>query len=166
MTDIKLDSKVSAHAAASLERYATKLYNRPGMRIVGVVEFVHVERTQPAPDVDKQPSVKLRMSGLEIANPEQEDAVRQAQEALYLHRSAQGTLGEGGDVELSERTIKLTGGLLHAIEAARMRVAVRAFADQCRRALAVEKITVAEMRHELDAIAQGLEQVLAGESGD
>ncbi len=162
MIGIKLDGKLSAQAGGSLERHAQTLYSRPGMRLVGVVELRHVERTEPAPDEDKESSVKLRISALEIANPEQEDAVRQAMEALYLHRSAYGTLDEAGDVQLAERTLTLTGGLLHALEAARMRVAVRYWADQCRRALAVDAITVTEMRHELDAVAAGLEQVLAG----
>lgn len=165
MIGIKLDAKVSARAGIALERYAERLYNRPGGRVIGVVELRHVERTQPAPDEDKEPTVKLRMSGLEIASPEQEDALRQAMEALHLHHSAQGTLGEYGDVELSERTIKLTGGQLNAIEAARMRVAVAHWAHQCRRALAVEQITVAEMRHELDALAAGLESVLRPDDG-
>lgn len=166
MTAIKLDSKFSANADAALERHAGPLYNRPGVRIVGVVELAHVERTQPAPDEDKEPSVKLRVTHLEVANPEQEDAIRQAMEALYLHRTAQGTLGEGGDIELSERTIRLTGGLLHALEAARLRVAVAHWADQSRRALAVAQITAAEMRHELDAVAAGLEAALRGEAGE
>lgn len=162
MIAIKLDGKLSAHAGLSLERHAQTLYNRPGMRVVGVVELRHVERTQPAPEEDKEPKVTLRVAALEVANPEQEDALRQAMEALYLHRSAQGTLDESGDVQLAERTLTRTGGLMHAIEAARMRVAVSHFADQARRALSVEQITVAEMRHELDAIAAGLEQVLTG----
>ncbi len=160
MTVIKLDTKPAANAALALERHAQKLYGRPGVRIVGVCELAHVERTQPAPDEDKEPSVKLRVTHLEVANPEQEDAIRQAMEALYLHRSAQGTLGEDGDIALSERTIKLTGGVLNAVEAARMRTAVTHWAGQCRRALGVPNVTVAEMRHELDAIAEGLEAVL------
>lgn len=166
MIGIKLDAKLTATAGGALERHAGKLYARPGMRIVGVVELRHVERVQPAPDEDKEPAVKLRITQLEVANADQEDAVREAMQALYLHRNAQGTLDEAGDVDLADRTVRMTGGLLHAIEAARMRVAVGLWADQCRRALAVEKITVAEMRHELDAVAQGLERVLRGEPAD
>jgi len=164
VTVIKIDGKPAANALLALERHAQKLYARPGVRVVGVVELRHVERTQPAPDEDKEQSVKLRMSHLEIAGPEQEDAIRQAMEALFIQRTAQGTLSEAGDVELSERTIKLTGGLLHALEAARLRVAVAHWAGQARRALAVPNITVAEMRHEVDALAAGLEQVLAANS--
>jgi cobyrinic acid a,c-diamide synthase len=163
---IKLDSKMSATAGGALERHAAALYTRRGMRVVGVVELRHVERTEPAPDEDKEPSVKLRITGLEIANQDQEDVLREAMSALYLHRNAQGVLDEQGDIDLADRTLTMTGGLLHAIEAARMRVAVAHWADQCRRALAVDQITVAEMRHELDAVAQGLERVLRGEPAD
>jgi hypothetical protein len=160
MTVIKLDSTLAGNASLALERHAQKLYARPGVRIVGVVELRHVERTQPAPEESKDQSVKLRLTHLEIANPEQEDAIRQAMEALYLHRSAQGTLGEHGDIELADRTIRLTGGLLHAMEAARLQVAVRHWADQARRALATPGATAAELRHELDAVAAGLEAAL------
>ncbi|MFV2094853.1 hypothetical protein ACFHW1_05090 [Micromonospora sp. LOL_014] len=165
MTAIKIDGKPAVAAGYALERYGAQLYARPGMRIVGVVELRHVERTQPAPDEDKEASVKLRITGLEIAGPEQEDAIRQAQEALYRHRTAYGTLGEDGEIALSEQTIKLTGGLLDAIEAARMRVAVAHWATAGRRALGVEQITTTEMRHELDAIVSGLESVLTPDAG-
>ena len=160
MTVIRLDSKVSTNAGEALLRHAGRLYNRPGVRIVGVAELAHVERTQPAPDEDKEPSVKLRITHLEIANPEQEDVLRRAMEALYLHRTATGTLGEDGDVELSERTITLTGGELNAVEAARMRVAMRHWADYARRVLSLTNATTVELRHELEAIASGMESVI------
>jgi hypothetical protein len=163
---IKLDPKITAAAGNALERHAGKLYDRPGMRLVGVVELRHVERTQPAPDEDKEPGVKLRITTLEIANPDQEDTIRDAQRALYVHRNAQGTLDEAGDIDLADRTLKMTGGLLHAIESARMRVAAGHWADYARRAAAVERATAPELRHELEAIAKGLERVLRGEPAD
>lgn len=167
MIAIKLDSKPTTAAGDSLSRYAQDLYRRPGMTLVGVVELRHVERTQPAPDEDKEPAVKLRITALEIANPGQEDTLRDAQRALYLHRNAQGTLDESGDIELADRTLKLTGGMLHAIEAARYEVAVRGWADHARRALAVNGSTANELRAELRKLADGLELVLRGEpAGD
>lgn len=165
MTQIKLDDKPGASALLALEPHAQQLYARPGVRIIGIAELAHVERTQPAPDEDKEPSVKLRVAALEIANAEQEDVLRQAMNALYRHRTAYGTLNEHGEVAVADSVLKSTAGLLDAIEAARMRVAVRHWADQCRRALAVQAITVTEMRHELDAIAAGLEQVLRPDGG-
>lgn len=166
MIAIKLDGKLSTAAGGSLERHASSLYSRPGARLVGVVELRHVERTQPAPDEDKEASVKLRITGLEIANDEQEDTIRRAMEALYIHRSSRGTLDEDGAVELADQTLRLTEGMLHAIEAARLQVGARAFAEQCRRALAVQGATAAELRHELEAVAKGLERVLRGEPAE
>lgn len=166
MTAIKLDGKLATSAAVSLERYAGQLYGRPGMTLVGVVELRHVERTQPAPDEDKEPAVKLRITALEIANPEQEDTLREAQRALYLHRNAQGTLDESGDIDLADRTLKMTGGLLHAIESARYEVGVRGWAEHARRALAVNGSTANELRHELSTIAAGLERLLRGEPAE
>jgi len=161
---IKLDGKLTA--GDSLARHAQNLYRRPGMRLVGVVELRHVERTQPAPDEDKEASVKLRITGLEVANAEQEDTLRKAMEALYIHRTAHGTLDDAGAVELSERTLEMTGDLLHAIEAARLNVGAAHFADYARRAAAVANATVAELRHELEAVAKGLERVLRGEPAE
>lgn len=166
MIGIKLDGKLTATAGGALERYAGKLYARPGMRLVGVVELRHVERVQPAPDEDKDPAVKLRVTSLEIANPDQEDTIREAMQALYLHRNAQGALDEQGDIDLADRTLKMTGGMLHAIESARLRVAAGHWADYARRAAAVERATAAELRHELEQIAAGLERVLRGEPAD
>lgn len=166
MISIKLDSKLTKSAFASLERYTTKLYGRPGMALVGVVELSHVERTQPAPDQDKEPSVKLRITGLEIANPDQEDTLRDAQRALYVHRNAQGTLDEDGDIELADRTLKMTGGLLHAIESARYEVGVRGWAEHARRAIAVNGSTANELRAELRKVAEGLERLLRGEPAE
>ncbi|MEU5939388.1 hypothetical protein ABZ807_09375 [Micromonospora sp. NPDC047548] len=166
MTAIKLDSKLSAQADTSLEPYAGKLYSRPGMALVGVVELRHVERTQPAPDEEKAPSVKLRITALEIANQGQEETLREAQRALYLHRNAQGTLDESGDIELADRTLKMTGNMLHAIEAARYEVGVRGWAEHARRAMAVSGSTANELRAELRKVAQGLERLLRGEPAE
>lgn len=149
MTTIKLDSKPATAAGDALAPHATRLYANPGVRILGVVELAHVERTEPAPDEDREPSVKLRISHLEIANSEQEDALRTAQRALYLNRTAQGTLGEDGDIELSKHTLSLTAGILASVEASRLRVALDHWAVYARRVLNTSNVTISEMRHEL-----------------
>jgi hypothetical protein len=161
MTIAKIEGKPSAAAAAGLEPWIQPLYAAPSKRVLGVLELAHILRTQPAPDADKEPEVKLRITHLEIARPEQEAPIREALRALYLHRTASGTLDEDGQLELSKSTLELTGGLLHALEAARLRAAVIHWHQQCRRVLGVNEITVTEMRHELDTIADGLSAVLA-----
>lgn len=49
---------------------------------------------------------------------------------------------------------------MHALEAARLRAAVVHWQEQCRRVLSIAEVTVTEMRHELDTIAEGLSAVL------
>jgi hypothetical protein len=164
VTIAKIEGKPAAAAAAGLEPWVAPLYATPSKRVIGVVELAHVLRTQPAPDADKEAEVRLRITHLEIARPEQEDALRQALLALHLHRTAYGTLNEDGELQLSESTLSLTAGQLHALEAARLRAAVAHWYSQCRRVLAVPEITVSEMRHELDTIADGLAAVLAATS--
>lgn len=166
MTAIKLDSKFATAAADALEPLTGKIYAKPGMRIVGVVELAHVERTQPAPDADKEASVKLQIKHLEIANPQQETVVRDALRALYLHRTAQGTLNDEGEVELSRQTLEDAAGLLHAIEAARLRTLLRHWLDYSRRVQNDHKLTTAQLHNEITTIADGLSAALrADENG-
>lgn len=160
MTKIRLESSVSTSASLALEQLASKLYASPGIRIVGVVELRHTERLQPAPETDKEPAVKMQVSALEIARDEQEDALRRAMRALYMHRTATGTIDEDGAVELSESTLRLAAGELHALEAARLRAALSHWADYAHRVLHTQGITYAEMCAELRAVVNGLDQAL------
>lgn len=156
MTTLKLDSKMTTAAKAAIEPLIGQLYATPGMHIIGIVELAHVDRLQVAPGGDKEEFVKTRIVALEVANEKQEDALRQAMAALHLHRTAYGTVTEDADVELSERTLELTGNLLHAIEAARLRSAALHWEQYARRVLAVKEPTTTELLHELAAIADGL----------
>lgn len=160
MTALKIDGKPTSSARAGIEGYIPALYASPGKRVVGVIELEHVERTEPAPGADREPSVKVRMSALEIANPEQEDQVRAALRALYLHRTAAGKLTEDGEVELSEQTLERCAGLLHAIEAARLRAVVGHFRTYIASALRVENPSVTELQHELATVGDGLAAAL------
>lgn len=160
MTALQLDSKMTTAAKGAIEPLIGQLYATPGMRIVGVIELAHLERTQVAPGGDKEEKVKVRITALEIANEKQEDALRQAMRALHLHRTAYGTVTEDADVELSERTLEMTGGLLHAIEAARLRSACLHWEQYARKVLAVKEPTTTELLHELAAVADGLGAVL------
>lgn len=156
MTTVKLDAKLATNAQQGLEPLVATLYSRPGVRIVGVIELAHVERTQPAPDEDKEASVKLQVKHLEIARDDQEEILREALRALYLHRTATGTVTEDSDVELSERTLNLVEGHLHAAEVARLRVAVLHWAEYAQRLQRIQNASVTELMHELRAIADGL----------
>lgn len=165
---LKLDTKMSTAAEDVLGQLAHQLYDKPGARLVGVVEIAHIERTQPAPDTDAEASVKVRISSLEIGREEQEHHLREAMRALYLHRTARGTITEAGDVELSDRTIELTGGVLHAVEAARLRAVARHWGEYARSvSRSNHPLVASELLHELQTIADGLDAAVYGvvESG-
>jgi len=121
MIALKLDSKLSGNATVSLHDLSSVLFHKPDMRIVGVVELAPVERAIPAPGEDKDPTVKVAIKAIEIGRGEQEHHLRQAMDALYRHRTATGTIDDELRPQLSQRTVELTGGVLDAVEAARLR---------------------------------------------
>lgn len=157
MTKVKLDGTPSGNAIIAFADLTNALFRKQGMRIIGVCELTHVERTEPAPDEDKEGSVKLRLTGLEIARGDQEDHLRKAMDALYRHRTASGTIDEELDPQLSERTLEMTGDLLDAVEAARLRVALTAWADNIDKVVR-GNLTAAQAVGELRTVARGLRQ--------
>lgn len=160
MTVLKFDAKVGASAANSLEPHIRPIYDRPGASLLAIVEFRHIERTQPAPDADKDPSVKVRLTSIEIPNRDQEGAVREAQRALYLQRTASGTLDDEGLFHLSDTTLKHISGLLHEIEVARLRAGLRHWVSYIARVNANATLTISEIKHELDEISRGMDALL------
>lgn len=160
MTTLKVQGKPGQAAQAALAPHIGTLYANPGKRIVGVVELAHIERTQPAPESDKDASVTMRITSLEIPNADQEDTIRQAQRALHMQRTAFGTLNEAGEMELAERTLQLTGGMLNAIETARLRASLSHWMNYARRCVDNEKLTLSEVRNELRTVADGMSSAL------
>lgn len=164
MTKARIIPKPRANAEAGLEPFIPGLYAKPGREVVGFIGLRHVERTEVVDDAGT-PTVSLAITTLELANPHLEDAVREGMRALYRHRTASGTLDSStGDLRLSENTIKRTGGVLDALEAARLSAATRHFATIARQAVN-EKDPVA-MRDALRLIARGLEAAERGEEAD
>lgn len=159
MTTIKIEAKPSAAATNALARHAEALYQTPGSRRVAIIELARVGRYQPDEEVDKDSTVNLRLVQLEIASPDQEEYLRQAMLALHLHRTAAGTLMED-QVALDPRTLQEVASHLDRAEVARLRVGLLHWAEQARRALRVPEMSVSEARHELDAIATGLQALL------
>lgn len=151
MTTLKIDGKPTSSARDGIESHISALYATPGKRLVGVIELEHVERTEPAPGADREASVRVRMSALEIANPDQEDQVRAALRALHT---------EEGDVELAESTLERCAGMLHAIEAARLRTAVTHWQSYTRSVLNLKNPSTTELQHELATIGDGLAAAL------
>lgn len=166
-TKVKLDSKLGGPASAAIEPLAKTLYDKQGVRIVGIVELMHVERTQPAPDEDTDPSVKLAIKHLELARGgEHEEWVRKAMRALYLQRSAQGTLDEAHEVELSERTLEQVADLLQGVENARLRTVVSYWGEYAARCARMQQPTAAQLQNELATVGKALQGALRWSTGD
>ncbi|MFE2936684.1 hypothetical protein [Streptomyces sp. NPDC059278] len=93
--DVKFDSKVLADVAEALEPHTTAMFKNRHGRWMAVVELAHVERTEPGPDEDKAPAVKVRVVGIEVAGDEISGGrLRQLQRDMYDRRTSGGTLFE------------------------------------------------------------------------
>lgn len=160
MTKFKFDSQMSVAATDALAPHIRSIYDRPGSTVLFIGEAKHVERTQPAPDADGDPSVKARIIHLEIPNKDQEGAIREAARALHLQRTAMGTLDEEGQLILSQGTLKRISGLLHEVEVSRLRAGLDHWVKYAARVNS-QTLTVSEMAHEVDLIAGGLAALLA-----
>jgi len=162
MTDIKIEGKLGGHAAEALALHAGPMFARLGSTRMVIAVLKSATRQDVAADEDKKQSVNLRVQSLEVANPDQEDAVRRCLEALHLHRTAYGTLTEDLDVDLSASVIEATGGELNAIEAARLKVAIDRWTEHLRRVTTQSKITQTQMRNEIETAVKGLRAAVEG----
>jgi len=160
VTVLKIQGKPSTAAMQALAPHVARVYARSGVRIMAVVELAHTERTEPAADAEKEPSVTMRITSLEVPTPDQEGAIREVQRALFIARTAVGTLDEGGELELSKQTLKDAGGVVRDLMLARLAAGVHHWRTYVRRIAASDKLTVGELHHELDAIVEGLDAVL------
>jgi hypothetical protein len=158
--DIKIDGKLGAGADAALSDHAKALYDKPGSRRVGIIELRRDYGLAPDPSGSKKAVVGLAIAGLEIAGPDQEGAVREAQKTLYMQRTAKGTLDEEGQIQLTQDTVRLLGGVLNDIELARLRAAVERWTTEIHNAIHSKTLTDGEIRHELDRIHAGLTRAL------
>ncbi|MFF9310155.1 hypothetical protein ACF1BS_04510 [Streptomyces sp. NPDC014748] len=160
MTQMKFDPRVSASAQEALEPHVRPMYDSPGSRRMAIIEFAAIERTEPAPGTEKEPSVRVRIVGLELPNKEQEGAVREAQRFLHLQRTARGTFDDDGQLELSDSTLRLTGGMLAYLETARLRAGLEHWREYAVRLMRGPDLTVTEMRHEMQVLSDGLTALL------
>jgi hypothetical protein len=132
------------------------MYDRPGRGWIVIAEVQQVERTEPAPNADKDRSVTMRITSCEVPTGDQEHSVREVMRALFVERTATGTLTEDGELQLAKQTIKDAAGItqLHAI--ARLSAGIHHWQQYVARVCGNQKLTAGELRHELDAIRDGL----------
>jgi hypothetical protein len=161
MPDIKIEGKIGGAAAAAIEPHAKALYDKPGVRVVAVVELAHSERTQPAPDSEKNASVKLRISGLELPSKEQAETIREVMQALHFQRTAAGTLEEDGSITLSQPTLDMAVTMLSGQEVARLRAGLSHWERYAGRAARDPNLSATQLAKELRIVAQGLSSVLS-----
>lgn len=163
MTVLKLESGSSVKAAEVLQPHIQRLYADPRARFMAVCEFAHSERTQPGPESDKAPSVKVKLVEIEIPVGDQVDLIREAQRALYLTRTAQGTLTEELDLELSSQTLDRLADNLTYADAVRLAAGVKVWLDYVLAALVKPKATVASVRQDMAAVRDGLRSLIEPE---
>lgn len=160
MTEIKIQGTLPSSASEALGDHARALYDSLGKTRVGIVELRAAHRLTPGPGEDKKPTVTLRIAALEMANKDQEEYVRKAQEALFLARTARGTLTEDGQIELSEDSLRLLGDTLFDVEAARLRAGLERWTTEMARVAATPTLLDGEIRHQVDRIKKGLQALL------
>jgi len=100
--DVKFDSKILTDVAEALEPHSTDMFKQRRGRWMAVVELAHVERTEPGPDEDKQPTVKLRVTSIEVAADEITGGrLRGVQREMYDRRTSGGTLFQHNEDEVA-----------------------------------------------------------------
>ncbi|MCX4703912.1 hypothetical protein [Streptomyces sp. NBC_01373] len=100
--DVKFDSKVLTDVAEALEPLAAEMFKQRRGRWMAVVELSHVERTEPGPDEDKNPAVKIRVTSIEVAADEITGGrLRGLQREMYDRRTSGGTLFQQHDSDVA-----------------------------------------------------------------
>ncbi|WP_329368872.1 hypothetical protein OG896_24935 [Streptomyces sp. NBC_00669] len=96
---MRLESAAAVVEAALSAAQRRDLFEAPGSTVVAIVELTSTSYTGHAEDIDKDPQVKVRVSGCEVARTrDEETALREARRAMYRAREVHGTLDsiEGG----------------------------------------------------------------------
>lgn len=95
--EVKLDT-AAGYIEVSLSREQRRgLFERPGMVVVAVVELTSKSYTGHADGEEKEPQVKLRITGAEVARNDDEAAsLLEAKRAMWRARKMDGTLDEIG----------------------------------------------------------------------
>lgn len=164
MTVLKIQGKPNAAAMSALQPHVQRMYDSPGRPWVAILELTQAERTEPAPASDKDHSVVMRIIGAEIATGELEQNVRDVMHALYVMRTSYGTLTEEHDIALSKQTIADAGGDAMLTLIARLSAGITHWTDYLLRVTLSSKLTMQEVKHEIDAAREGLLSLLNRQS--
>ncbi|MFJ5804827.1 hypothetical protein [Streptomyces sp. NPDC093093] len=95
--EIKLDTAAAPVEVSLSPEQRRGLFERPGSTVVAIVELTSKSYTGHADDEDKEPQVKVRITGCEVARSDAEaDTLREAKRAMWRARRMDGTLDEIG----------------------------------------------------------------------
>ena len=95
---VKLDGNAALLDAALTREQARGLFEHPGTVVVAIVELTSKSYTGHADDEDKDANVKVRVTGCEVAQDDEEAAsLLDAKRAMWRRRRMDGTLDEVGN---------------------------------------------------------------------
>ncbi|MEU8723556.1 hypothetical protein [Streptomyces antimycoticus] len=96
--EVKLDSAAASIEGALTTEQRRGLFENPGMVVVAIVELTSKSYTGHADGEEKDPQVKLRVTGAEAARSDDEAAaLLEAKRAMWKARRMDGTLDEIGN---------------------------------------------------------------------
>jgi hypothetical protein len=96
--EVKLDSAAVAIEASMSREMRRGLFEKPGRTVVAIIELTSKSYTGHAEGEDKDPQVKVRVTGCEVARSDEDAAaLLQAKAAMYRGRQIDGTLDEVGE---------------------------------------------------------------------
>lgn len=162
-TKIVLDGRMKGQSSEALDRLAEYLYENPGTKLMGITEFGVSFCGEPGPDVQGDRLVRLRLVGCEVGAGDQEHTLRTAQRALWLQRSATGTLTEEGDLQYSQAVLDSLDDHIDASEAVRLRVAMDWLTGKVSELARNNRHDDGHLRREMKKVADVARRALAGE---
>lgn len=166
MTKLKIDTKLSTAAQESIAGHLARWFARPGIEVPVVLSLRHIERTEPTLEADKDRLVTMRITSVEVPAADQEEPVRDVARAMYLVRTAAGTLDEDtGEMQLARQTLRDAGSSVQAQATARLAAGVRFWLDYTTRIQQKPTLSAQDLRRELDIIRGGMRDLADGGSG-
>lgn len=160
MTQVKLNYQLK-DVSDALAPHVERIFESR-LPFVAVVEFKPSQRVEEL-DEGKEDSVRCRAINMEIARGSQENNLREAMRALWVQRSAQGTLDEDSDeLELSQQTLDNLGGLVAGEEVARLRVVLQQMLEQADAIAGDVELRADDVRLKLGKVTAQTRRVLSG----
>lgn len=96
--EVKLDTAAAVIEASLTRDLRRGLFEKPGTTVVAIVELTSKSYTGHAEGEDKDPQVKVRVTGCEVARTDEDAAaLLEAKRAMWRDRQIEGTLDEIGD---------------------------------------------------------------------